>query len=253
MLAEGDITRFVALYHSALPERVGPVRSSRAYHIDLLKGYNSIFVTHGWSPEAEQRLTVNRELDYISGMKYDGSLFQRSSDRVAPHNSYITAEHILQGIEQEGYERSGAYPQYEFFHLDEEYDISGGDAAQIVIQYSSGNQVNYQYDQNLLAYTRANGELQTVDYETGELKLINNLFVVETAHQVIDEQGRRTIDLTSGGQALLFQQGKVQSIEWENHDGIIRPIKDGNIVPLVPGQTWVNVVPMGMEQDVHYE
>ncbi|GAE29495.1 DUF3048 domain-containing protein [Halalkalibacter hemicellulosilyticus] len=252
LLAEGNITRFVALYHSILPEKIGPVRSSRTYHIDLLKGYNSIFVTHGWSPEAEQRLTINRELDYISGMKYDGTLFQRSSDRVAPHNSYITAEHIYQGIEQEGYERAGDVPTFEFYSLDEEYEIEGENAESIVVQYSSGHRINYEFNVELSGYTRANGELQTVDHETGEPQLIENLFVVETSHQVVDEQGRRVIDLNSGGQALLFQDGKVQSVDWENQDGIITPVKDGNVVPLVPGQTWVNVIPMGIDQHISY-
>ncbi len=95
VLSEGEITRLVALFHSQLPERVGPVRSSRPYHIDLVNGYNGLLVTHGWSPEAE-RLLNGGSADFLNGLFYDGTLFQRSTDRKAPHNSYITFDNIFQ-------------------------------------------------------------------------------------------------------------------------------------------------------------
>ncbi|MBP3952573.1 DUF3048 domain-containing protein [Bacillus suaedae] len=251
MLAEGTITRFIALYHSTLPERIGPVRSSRTYHIDLLKGYNSIFVNHGWSPEAKHRLTVLGELDYISGMVYDGYLFKRSSDRVAPHNSYISPENIFKGVELEGYELNGEVPELSFYDGDPA-QLAGDEGKNITLRYSNNHILTYDFDDQLGLYTRANGNEPTVDYETGEPQLISNLLVIETEHKVLDSEGRRSIDLTSGGQALLFQNGKARKIEWENRDGIMVPVSEGEVIPLLPGQTWVNIVPMGMEQSVTY-
>ena len=37
MLAEGNVTRFLALYQSEIPEEVGPVRSARDYFVDMQK------------------------------------------------------------------------------------------------------------------------------------------------------------------------------------------------------------------------
>ncbi|CAM5214030.1 hypothetical protein UACE39S_04412 [Ureibacillus acetophenoni] len=42
MLAEGDVTRFLALYQSELPEKIGPVRSARDYFIEIALGLDAL-------------------------------------------------------------------------------------------------------------------------------------------------------------------------------------------------------------------
>ena len=41
-------------------------------------------------------------VDHINGMQYDGVLFDRSPNRKAPHNSYITKENLIAGAEKVG-------------------------------------------------------------------------------------------------------------------------------------------------------
>ena len=103
VLAEGDITRFLAIFQSRMPKEIGPVRSARDYYIDLAKGYDSLYVAHGYSPEAKEMLT-NGFIDNLNGMQYDGTLFKRASFRKAPHNSYISYEHIKEGAEKNGFD-----------------------------------------------------------------------------------------------------------------------------------------------------
>ncbi|HCG4535958.1 TPA: DUF3048 domain-containing protein, partial [Salmonella enterica subsp. enterica serovar Typhi str. AG3] len=93
MLAEGDVTRLLALYQSEIPESIGPIRSARDYFIELAAGLDAFYIAHGYSPEAQQQL-VNGFVDNVNGMQYDGILFKRSSDRVAPHNSYFPGENL---------------------------------------------------------------------------------------------------------------------------------------------------------------
>ena len=38
MLAEGNVTRFLALFQSEIPDKIGPIRSARDYFIDIAKG-----------------------------------------------------------------------------------------------------------------------------------------------------------------------------------------------------------------------
>lgn len=252
VLAEGEMTRFVALFHSTLPERVGPVRSARPYLIDLVKGYNGLFVTHGWSPEAEKMLK-NGYADYLNGLFHDGTLFKRSSDRKAPHNSYITFDNIFAGLESKGYELNGPVPSLAFYKEDEEREI-GDEGRSIEINYLNRNYVQYEYDETSGYYERYNGDQKTVDYETNEPVYISNVFIIEAEHRIVDDVGRREIDLDSGGNALLFQNGSVQSLEWENRDGIIVPVQNGEVVLLKPGKTWINIVPSspGIESSVTY-
>ena len=51
------------------------------------------------------------------------------------------------------------------------------------------------------------------------------------------------VDVTGKGKGYLFQRGKVIPIEWRFRDGWIVPFKDGKEVGLLPGKTWVNILP----------
>lgn len=256
ILAEGDITRFLAVFQSEQPANIGPVRSARDYYIELAKGLNALYIAHGYSPEAKEMLDRNY-VDNLNGIVYDGTLFKRSSARKAPHNSYIPYENVLKGAEQKQYAMEPAPPSFVFLKEEEKQSITGNDANSVMISYSQGGISNsiFEYDTTLGKYKRFSGGEQTVDLETGDPVLLDNLFIVEAVHKIIDSEGRRDIDLKSGGKAYLIQMGKVNEVSWENRDGRIVPVKDGKEVPLVPGKTWVNVVPAnpGMAQSVSFD
>ena len=244
VLAEGDITRFLALYQSEIPERVGPVRSARDYFIDLSNGYNALYICHGWSPEAEQMLESG-EADYLNGLFHDGTLFERAPFRRAPHNSYVTFENIKKGAKEKGYvmEDKEIVPLPFFKNEDSQWL----EAKEITVVYSQRSyaQVQYKYDEVKRKYIRFSGGEQTIDYDTDEPILLDNLFIAEMNHSVLDGAGRREIDLTSGGKGYLFQNGRVKEVEWKNVDGRILPYEKDASVPLglVPGKTWINIVP----------
>ncbi len=253
MLAEGDVTRFLAVFQGEMPTKVGPVRSARDYFIELAKGFNALYIAHGYSPEAKSMLQENY-VDNLNGMHHDGTLFKRSDSRTAPHNSYITYENILKGAEENNYSMSQPSPSFLFMAEDERENVTGEAASAVTITYSNNSNFNcmYEFDTATDKYKRFSGGEQTVDLETGDEVLLDNIFIIETAHQVIDEKGRKDIDLQSGGRAFLLQMGKVLEVEWENDNGMIIPVKNGEKVPFVPGSTWVNVVPTnpGLESSV---
>ena len=66
---------------------------------------------------------------------------------------------------------------------------------------------------------------------------------LKLTHRTIDNDGRQAIDIESGGKGLLFQAGIVKEIEWENIDGILTPMENGVPAKLVPGKTWIHIVP----------
>lgn len=256
LLAEGEVTRFLAIFQSEQAEKIGPVRSARDYYIELAKGYDALYVAHGYSPEAKKMLD-DGYIDNINGMVYDGTLFKRSKTRVAPHNSYISSENILKGAEKIGYDMSEPPSSLVFLAEEEKEKLSLENAPTASISYSSSAHYNvkYEYDKTLQKYKRfSDGEL-TVDLDTDEPVLLDNVFIIETDHKVIDNEGRRKIDLTSGGNAYLLQKGGKQNVDWKNIDGKILPVLKGEEVGLVPGKTWINVIPneKGLEQLVTFE
>ncbi len=244
VLAEGDITRFLAIFHSEMPDTVGPVRSARVYFVELTKGYDALYVFHGWSPAAKTKIE-NKEVDGINGLAYDGSLFKRASFRKAPHNSYITSENIKKGAEQLNYPLQADVPSFTFLKEGQTNELDGTATEQVKIEYSSRQttHVDYKYDTTKNAYLRYSAGEKHTDLETMEEIIAHNVFIVETAHTVIDDQGRKDIDITSGGNAVLLQNGERFDVEWKSVEGKILPYANGEQVPLAPGKTWIQIVP----------
>ncbi|QFT87449.1 Putative lipoprotein YerB precursor [Bacillus sp. THAF10] len=247
ILAEGDITRFLAIYQSEMPETIGPVRSARPYYVDLAKGYNGIYVFHGWSPSAREMIEAG-VVDGINGLTYDGSLFKRASFRKAPHNSYITIENIRKGANQLNYPlevKEADLSPFTFLEDGESAEVEGTATEYVKLAYSSRatTHVEYKYNQEHQHYVRYSAGEKHTDLETMEEITATNVFIVQTEHKIIDEQGRRYIDIQSGGQAILIQNGKRYDVEWQQVEGKILPFMNGKQVPLAPGKTWIQIVP----------
>ncbi|MBD8069647.1 DUF3048 domain-containing protein [Bacillus sp. PS06] len=255
VLAEGDVTRFLAIYQSEQPAVIGPVRSARDYYIDLSTGYDAFFVAHGWSPEAKSLLQAN-VVDNINGMTYDGTLFLRDDSRVAPHNSYISFDNIKKGADENGISLEGTVPELQFLNQEELSELQGDEATNVRVAYSSREMFasTYSYNEQTEKYDRYSNNVQTVDRETNEAISLDNVLIVEMNHVVIDDDGRRKIDLTSGGNGILLQKGIAQEVTWENQDGRIIPLRDGKPAGLVPGKTWINIIPSnpGISDSVSY-
>ncbi|MEK3889749.1 DUF3048 domain-containing protein [Bacillus sp. FSL K6-3431] len=243
VLAEGEITRLLAIFQSEQPKNIGPVRSARDYFIDLAKGYDSLYIAHGYSPDAKKILSSG-DIDHLNGIEYDGSLFKRASFRKAPHNSYISFDSIKEGAANLGYDMK--QPPKGLTFLGKEDSAKEGNPTQYMkISYSRSTQftAEYMYNEEMKKYERYSDGIQTAEFDSEDPVLLSNVFVIEAKHSVIDDAGRRTIDLTSGGRAFLLQKGVSYEVDWKNEDGQLIPYVDNKPVGLVPGKTWINIVP----------
>lgn len=255
ILAEGTTTRFLALFHSEMPDIVGPVRSAREYYFELAKDYDSIYVYHG-AADFVNDMILNRGVDHLNGTyhDHDQQLFKRESFRKAPHNSYLLMNNVYEFAEAKGYDVTNQLEPLLF--LTEEDSVSkDDDGTYIKIGYIGPTPryiVEYIYDEVEEAYIRSSDGVQSKELNDDSLIKVHNVFLLETTHEVIDSEGRRSIDLQSGGQALLLQQGKMQRVNWENQNGMIVPVKNGEVLGLLPGKTWIHVVP-DLEQSIEMD
>lgn len=82
-IAEGGITRFVALYKDNIPKILGPIRSARPYYIDWLNPYQATFLHVGGSVDAKNQIASQavNDLDEF----YNGQYYYREPSREAPH------------------------------------------------------------------------------------------------------------------------------------------------------------------------
>lgn len=243
LLTESNITRFLAIYQSTPPEVVGPVRSAREYFFTLADGYDAIYVYHGAANFVEDMIQ-SRGIENLPGSRYDndGHLFVRESFRKAPHNSYFQFGAANEVAEERGYETTANYEPLLF--LEEGEEVIGEEAPHVKINYLlSSPVVEYIYDDASGKYYRYDDGEQTVELDSNIPIEIDNVLIAEADHQVIDDAQRRAIDVQSGGKAYLLQKGKIQYVEWENQNGRIVPVKDGEVIPFVQGKTWINFIP----------
>jgi hypothetical protein len=241
-LAEGSITRFLALYQSEQPQIVGPVRSARPYFVKLNNAFDAIYVSHGWSPQAKT-LIKSTDTDNLNGLFYDGTLFHRVGFRKAPHNSYIPYTNIIKGAKENDFQLKADIKPLPFLSEKKMNNLSGKKANEVNINYLDKYSVNFVYQPEKDTYLRSSDGEKSYDRETKTPITVSNVFIVAAPHHAIDKYPRRGIDLKDGGKALLVQKGIVQKLRWKNVGGRILPVKNGKIVGFVPGKTWVNIIP----------
>lgn len=83
---EAGITRLVAVFHTTLPQKVGPVRSARSTDVELLSAYGApLLVYSGANRDVTSRLKKGGFPTVSSGAG-----FRRLGDRPAPYN--LTAD-----------------------------------------------------------------------------------------------------------------------------------------------------------------
>lgn len=249
VLAEGEITRLVGFFQSQAPEMIGPVRSLRPYLIDLANGFDAVFAHAGGSPEALAR--VQKEaLPSLDDIYTAGSSFYRVDFRKMPDNLYTSLELLREGAEKRSYRKDSEIPTLLFKDIEEE--MQGEKAEKIHIKYNTAYDVAYEYDSETQMYSRFVKGEPHIDRETEKQLTTTNLFVIETTHKVLDNDGRRAVDVMTEGKGYLFQRGKMQEVDWKRVDGVIRPFKDGQEIGLYPGTTWVNIIPNhpGLKENV---
>lgn len=174
-LAEGDITRIVAIFQSRMfEEPIGPVRAIRPYFIDIGQSFHALQVHAGGSPDAYTMISEKRieDLDEITNA---GPYFWRESFRKAPHNLYTSLPKLKSGAQKKGYawETDNASPAYSFqASSGGAVEAMAGAAAhgpKVDVTFLSKNYVvSYAYDAQRRIYQRSINGAKHIDLNNQE-------------------------------------------------------------------------------------
>lgn len=237
-VAEGGITRFVALFQDTKPGYVGPVRSARPYYLRWVLGFDANYAHAGGSPQARddiQALGV-KTLDHGA----NGSTYDRVNGRYAPHNLYTSIDRLIAAGASRGYTSS----TYTGFARKPEKKIETPTASAIDIAISSPlYNVRYTYDTAANSYLRSEGGQPHTDEKSGKQLNFKVVVVLVTDKS---QNGIYSVYRTAGsGTAIVFQDGEVITGTWSKA-GDKEPLqfKDGagQELKLNAGQTWITVV-----------
>lgn len=247
ILAEGEITRFVSVFQSQPAETIGPVRSIRPYFVELGEMLDAVIVHAGWSQDA-MNLLQSRKLNHLDQVYGDQAFYWRASDRKAPHNLYTSTAKIAEGAEARKFRKEWKHKGLLFADQGAASAASASGvtpASRVQIPYIHGYVVSYDYEAAQGYYLRSMDGKPHNDKETGSQLHTRNLLVLEAKHAVLDKEGRRSVNVTGPGKGTLIQEGHALAVTWQQKDGMLRVYADSKEVPLLPGNTWVQVVPEG--------
>lgn len=248
-VAEGGITRFVALYQEAQPALIGPVRSIRPYFVEWAAGFDAGLAHVGGS---ELALSMVQSGDYVTDLdqfKAPEGIFWRSDDRLPPHNVYTKLSELDKYMEKMDKKKSD-FEAWKRLTGDNDKIVNGSatnllEANHINIPVSTGIfAVNYQYDSASNTYQRFQGGAAHLDREKGQLS--PNVVVAIMVKQSLSVDGNHmSIETLGAGKAYIFQNGKVQEGRWSKtkpQSNIRFTDEQGGEIPLQSGQTWVTAV-----------
>jgi len=248
-LAEGGVTRFLAVYYHGEASKVGPIRSARPYFIDLATSVKGVLVHSGGSPKALEYMNNTHGFPHLNEFNY-ATYFWRSRERRAPHNLYSSTDNLRRLSEEAGFNKEVEISSFNFETATEgasrEPAEEGLRSSEIKIDFPKGYDVSYTYIPERKLYSRFIAGEPHMDELTKRQLSPRNIIVKFVKTRVVDSQGRLEMDLSGHGRALVFSGGRVTEAVWQKDaTDQVSTFKtvDGKSVELLPGQVWIEVVP----------
>lgn len=243
-VAEGGVTRFMAIFLHDDVDTIGPVRSAREYYANLAMQYDALYA-HCGGPSTIYKTFKNLGVANIDEFA-NGDAFWRIRSRKAPHNLYTSTNKLREKAEKRGYETDVFFQRPNF--KDDIPIESRPDTASVDIYFSRPTfAVRYVYDRTTNRYNRFMGGKPHVDVTYNKQIAPKNIAVQFAPISSIanDLKGRMKMSLTGKGSALVLQDGKVIQATWERQalNDLTRFYDQTGVeIKFNRGQTWIEIV-----------
>lgn len=239
-IAEGGITRFLALFQDAQPDYIGPVRSVRPYYLDWLQGFDAPVAHAGGSNDALAKLKSDgvKDLDQF----FNAGAYQRVNNRYAPHNLYTSSAKL------DALEASKGFTSSTFDSFARKADAKAATPTAKAIDLTiSGFYYNphYDYDAATNTYKRSMQGKPHTDEKSGAQIGPKVVIANIMQYRVIDSVGHSGYNTIGSGTSYIFQDGTVTVGTWQKTDRKSQMVfKDssGAVIKLNAGQTWIAAV-----------
>jgi hypothetical protein len=249
-IAEGGVTRFLALFQDTQPTYIGPVRSLRPYYLSWDMGFDAPIAHVGGSPDALSDLKSwgGKDLDEF----YNAGAYQRISSRQAPHNVYTSISQLNALETTKGWTKSS----YTSFLRKGDAPSKDPTATSIDLTLSGYDyNAHYDYNASTNSYNRSEAGAAMTDQQSGAQispKVVIAM-VIPLSQGALDASGAYYSDYNylGTGPVAIFQDGTSQTGTWtksSNTSQIQFKDANGNPIRLDAGQTWITAV--GSSSDI---
>ena len=254
MVTEGGITRLMAVYsdYTKMP-KVGPVRSARDQHVQMMLPMGAMYVhegasifaarmlrtrsypsgqmaadrnedgTYDWS---ERDLYLGNPIKAVNGSgKMTSGIVQWDNERRAYRSqemcAYTSGEQVMEAVAKGANDNGEPDPIFNFVRYDEPVRIPNGPAADTMhFQYSSSYYSDFTYDPATGKYLKGNTKGQPhIDGDTNEQLAFDNVLLlfadVKPYSQLGYDAGMLVhVEYSWGGVGYYFSQGKMEKVRW---------------------------------------
>jgi hypothetical protein len=241
---EGGITRFNCLFHSRLPEEIGPVRSARLSDLWIVPQYQGLFFYSGSNQEVAGKIRRS-DIDDLSHSRAE-EVYHRVKFRDAPHNLYLDLRAAYDAAEADRISiRTDGLPT---LYYGETAVAPTSTSSAVTVTFSYAAKVRWEWDEARGVYLRSqNGKIHT-EAITDEQVYSTNIVLIYADYpraSTPDPAGSPTYDTVLGGtgKAVVMKDGVVYDCTW-SADADTPPVfldEGGQQIGLNPGRTWILV------------
>lgn len=272
-VAEGGITRFLALYYCQDAGQIGPIRSARTYFIDFVSEYGSdpLYVHVGGANTPGPANALGQLIDYgwtgyndLNQFSIGFPTFWRDYDRLGhpadtEHTMYSTTEKLwkfamtrsLTNVGKDGTAWTEGFVPYTFKG---DASLSELPKKQTVhLEFWSRDPdyyVDWVFDPSTNSYKRNNGGALHIDRNNNQVLTTKNIVVLfmqelqandgyeNNAHLLYKDKGV--------GKAIVFMDGTRMDGTWRKDKRVSRTLifdSNGNPIKFNKGPIWFNILP----------
>lgn len=249
-IVEFEVSRLVAVYHSQMPEEIGPIRSVRPMDIPIASPLNCPIVFSG-GQRGILNLVARSNLQVISHDAGAPGLY-RVDRRSSPHNVYGDLANFVSQADA----AHSAPPQQQFaFAMRPTLATAaaGGTAATtLAFRLSSLSSPTWTWDAGTGTWLRSEGSTAAMAESGARISAVNVVAItaphLRSGFRAQGGASVPTYDLVGTGAGIVATGGKYVGVTWSKASDeapMVLTLSDGSPVTLAPGNTWVELVPQG--------
>ncbi len=250
-MAEGGITRFMALYLHNSPAKIMPVRSARLHFINWAAEYDAIYAHWGGSAEALDFLHSHSRPKDLDQFRYAGAFYRDySTGRSLEHTGATSMEGLRKTAQKQGWESSATFDAWSF------KDDAAADARPVSQAIdlgflgTFGYAAHFDYQPESNTYLRSTGGQPHVDAAGQQLNPKTIILLMQPVTNYVDTNGHAAVrvDNIGSGEAVVIEDGMSTEGTWRKDSRDSRTLitdSQGKKIALNRGQIWVISVPSG--------
>lgn len=256
-IAEGGLTRLMAIFKDKDTDRIGSVRSSRPYFLDYALENDAIYVHFGGSSQALSDIKT-LDIDNIDGMSTASAFWRDRTLGVAlEHTAFTNMEKLKSAVSDKGY-RTKTNKKLLLNYKVDEFNLDSKEdsivANNISIPYSHYVVTSYTYDAEKKVYNSFVNGVAHTDGITKNQYTAKNIIVMKVNNYSLDSYGRQKLDNIGSGDGYYITNGYAVPIVWEKESRSSQTIyrySDGTEIDVNDGNTYIQIQPITQELTIN--